>query len=97
MTVRDVHPVSVSSPEANDLSWLQQAEIFREQAREAARLKRYKAALGLFSTAATLCRNASENDKAAQSLDLLHQIDVEAATYQELARSMNKPLNRRAA
>lgn len=37
---------------------LEQAEICREQARAAARLKRFKAARGLFATAISLCQRA---------------------------------------
>ena len=72
-------------------SFLEQAEVCREQARDAANLKRFHAALGLFATAATLCRHAVtlENDASATSQiqDRLQQIELEAATYYELARS----------
>ena len=72
-------------------SFLEQAEVCREQARDAANLKRFHAALGLFATAATLCRHAStlESDANATLLiqDRLQQIELEAATYYELARS----------
>lgn len=72
-------------------SRLQQAEICREQARDAARLKRFGAAFGLFSTAATLCRHVccTECDETARNLacERLQQIDTEMATYAELARS----------
>lgn len=74
---------------------LQQAEICREQARDAARLKRFHAAFGLFSTAAALCRHAvaiQDADESARSLasDCLQQIDIEMATYAELARSLER-------
>jgi hypothetical protein len=77
------------------LSCLEQAEICREQARDAARLKRFSAAFGLFSTAAALCRHTfsfQEADESAKSLatDRLHQIDIEMATYAELARSLDR-------
>ncbi len=72
-------------------SFLEQAEVCREQARAAASLKRFHAALGLFATAATLCRHAVtlEADASATLLiqDQLQQIEIEAASYYELARS----------
>ena len=77
------------------VSCLEQAEICREQARDAARLKRFRAAFGLFSTAAALCRHAftiqgaDENFKSLAT-DRLQQIDVEMATYAELARSLER-------
>lgn len=75
-------------------SFLEQAEVCREQARDAASLKRFYAALGLFATAATLCRHAVtlEADASASLLikERLQQIEVEAATYYELARSIEK-------
>lgn len=75
-------------------SFLEQAEVCREQARDAANLKRFHAALGLFATAATLCRHAAtlENDASATLLihDRLQQIEVEAASYYELARSRER-------
>lgn len=78
-------------------SFLEQAEVCREQAREAARLKRFGAALGLFATAATLCRHAATLESDARTgfdiADRLRQIDLEAATYAELARSMERPLH----
>ena len=71
-------------------SFLEQAEVCREQARDAANLKRFHAALGLFATAATLCRHAVtlETDAGATLLihEQLRQIELEAATYYELAR-----------
>ncbi len=76
---------------------LEQAEVCREQARDAARLKRFRAAIGLFVTAANLCRHARTKavdnttglDDAILNLatERLAQIDVEMATYTELARS----------
>ena len=77
-------------------SFLEQAEVCREQAHEAARLKRFGAALGLFVTAATLCRHAGtiETDSTTgfEINDCLRQIELEAATYSELARSMERPM-----
>ena len=75
-------------------SFIEQAEVCRDQARNAANLKRFRAALGLFATAATLCRHAVtlESDAAAKRIirERLQQIEVEAATYYELARSREK-------
>ncbi len=106
---------------------LQQAEICREQAQEAARMKRFKAARGLFTTAIALCQRAlsacaarnkdganlpknspthadhnvenagnsndflSGDDAAIQAY--LQQLNTEMATYSDLARSMERPLN----
>lgn len=77
------------------ISCLEQAEICREQARDAARLKRFRAAFGLFSTAAALCRHAFSIQEADESIknlanDRLQQIDVEMATYAELVRSLER-------
>ena len=75
-------------------SFLEQAEVCREQARDAANLKRFHAALGLFATAATLCRHAVtlEADASVTLLiqDKLQQIEIEAASYYELARAREK-------
>ena len=77
---------------------LEQAEVCREQAREAARLKRFCAALGLFATAATLCRHAQtiavDAPTAYLIQDHLRQIDLEAAAYFELARAVERPRGR---
>lgn len=82
------------------LSFLEQAEVCREQARDAARLKRFRAALGLFSTAAALCRRVKaepNTDEATLLLadERLHQIDLESATYTELLNTLSKPSSRR--
>jgi hypothetical protein len=74
------------------VSCLLQAEICREQARDAARLKRFRAAFGLFSTAAALCRHVAsvaENDENTRLIaaERLQQIDIEMATYAEFARA----------
>lgn len=72
-------------------SCLQQADICREQARDAARLKRFRAAFGLFSTASTLCKHVFAGQEADEptkllAIEYLRQIDIEMATYAELAR-----------
>ena len=91
---------------------LQQAEICREQAQEAARMKRFKAARGLFATAIALCQsalsacaarnkerapdaapvNVTENPDDAAIQAYLQQLNIEMATYSDLARSMERPL-----
>ncbi|RYG59331.1 hypothetical protein EON80_25840 [bacterium] len=76
------------------VSCLLQAEICREQARDAARMKRFRAAFGLFSTAANLCRHVAsvaENDENTRfvAAERLQQIDIEMAMYAELARASN--------
>ena len=75
-------------------SFLEQAEVCREQARDAANLKRFHAALGLFATAATLCRHAVTLESDASATLLIHeqlqQIEVEAASYYELTRSRER-------
>lgn len=89
---------STSSTSASECSTfqdcLEQAEICSDQARQAARMRRYKAARGLFSTASQLYRRAIELAGGAlpEALERLHQIDVEAAAYTELDRSMARPL-----
>ena len=96
MVSKVAHVAAYGSPRKTaSHSFLEQAEVCREQAREAARLKRFGAALGLFATAATLCRHAetieTDASTASQINDRVRQIDVEAATYSELARSMERP------
>lgn len=71
------------------VSCLHQAEICREQARDAARRRRFSAAFGLFMTATVLCRHAlslQEIDEITRSLasEQLMQINLEMATYGEL-------------
>ena len=87
------------TPESSSASFLEQAEVCREQARDAAKLKRFRAAIGLFVTAANLCRHARKNAVTQQKIDheimelatrKLEQIDVEMATYSELARVSEK-------
>ena len=74
--------------------FLEQAEVCREQAHDAARLKRYKAACGLFATAIALCNRAIAigGEACTEARDVLHQMQMEMATYVELARSMERPL-----
>lgn len=86
-------------PESSSASFLEQAEVCREQARDAAKLKRFRAAIGLFLTAANLCRHARKSAVTEQKIDhevmelatqKLEQIDIEMATYSELARVSEK-------
>ena len=66
---------------------LDQADICREQACEAARLQRFTAALGLFSTATCLYQRADALDGAArpEARERLSQLNVEISAYTELA------------
>lgn len=75
-------------------SYLKQAEVCREQARDAVRLKRWKAAYGLFTTAIALCNRAAtmSGDACIEAKETLRQMQTEMAMYSELARSMEKPL-----
>lgn len=87
---------------------LRQARICREQAQEAARLKRFSAAHGLFQTAIALCQRALGRAKPAapnleaepnaasssegEAREYIQVLVVEMGAYDELARSMNRPL-----
>lgn len=75
-------------------AYLKQAEVCREQAHDAVRLKRWKAACGLFSTAIALCNRAAAlgGEACTEAKEALRQMQTEMATYSELARSMDKPL-----
>ena len=73
--------------------FLEQAEVCREQAREAARLKRFRSALGLFATASALCRHVeSKGDEAQIALaqERLLSLSIESTTYGELARTARR-------
>ena len=74
--------------------FLEQAEVCREQAHDALRLKRFKAACGLFSTAIALCNRAVTmgGEACTDAKDSLRQMQMEFATYSELARSMERPI-----
>lgn len=87
-------PPAVVSPSADIAAltiYLEQAEVCREQAREAAHLKRFRSALGLFSTASVLCRHVamhgSESERALAN-EFLGALALEMATYSDLARSV---------
>ena len=90
-SVPSVLPAPAASPEVSALtSFLEQAEVCREQAREAARLKRFRSALGLFSTAGALCRHvAAHGDEhlRARAGEFAASLAVEVTTYSDLARS----------
>jgi hypothetical protein len=74
--------------------FLEQAEVCREQAHDAVRLKRFKAACGLFSTAIALCNRAvtMSGDACVEAKEALRQMQTEMAIYSELARSMERPI-----
>ena len=74
--------------------FLEQAEVCREQAHNAVRLKRFKAACGLFTTAIALCNRAVTmgGEACTDAKDALRQMQMELATYSEFARSMERPL-----
>lgn len=84
----------VPAPEPESLFvFLDQAEVCREQAREAARLKRFRSALGLFATASALCRHVlatGDEAQAALAGERLQSLSVESATYGELARGAKR-------
>ncbi len=86
----------VIEPTSESRLCLEQAEVCREQARMAARLKRWKAAQGLFYTAIGLCQRAlgSRPDLKEQSeaQEYLQELTSEISTYSELAKSMERPL-----
>lgn len=72
---------------------LEQAEVCREQAREAASLKRFRSALGLFATASALCRHVESNGDEAQialAQERLQSLSIESTTYGELARAARR-------
>jgi len=73
--------------------FLEQADVCCEQAREAARLKRFRSALGLFATASALCRHVECNGDEAQVVlakQRLSELSHESATYGELARGVRR-------
>ncbi|MBV9468206.1 MAG: hypothetical protein JO316_03010 [Abitibacteriaceae bacterium] len=69
---------------------LEQAELCCEQARQAARARRFKAACGLFTTASDLYRRALNLDSASYPAveNRLRAIEVEINTNTELAKDM---------
>ena len=87
-------PIADPADSANYEAYLKQAEVCREQAHDAVRLKRWKAACGLFATAIALCNRAAGlgGDACTEAKEVLRQMQAEMATYSELARSMDKPL-----
>jgi len=73
--------------------FLEQADVCCEQAREAARLKRFRSALGLFATASALCRHVECNGDETQialAKQRLRELSHESATYGELARGVRR-------
>ncbi len=96
MTILKPLVPSAASPlvEAASFStFLQQAEVCREQAREAARLKRFRSALGLFATASALFRHVSSNGSETErgvASEQLSSLALEMATYSDLARTSHR-------
>jgi hypothetical protein len=98
--IASVSPTSLPSaavPPLEDIApfatFLDQAEVCREQAREAARLKRFRSALGLFATASALCRHVESHGNEAQialAQERLQGLSLESATYGELARTARR-------
>lgn len=86
--------ISASASQLVSLSTiLEQAEVCREQAREAGRLKRLRSALGLFATANALCRHVeAQGTESEQRLatERLASLAIELAAYGELARSLER-------
>lgn len=77
---------------------LQQVEICCEQARDAARRRRFEAAIGLFSTAVALCRRALSSAKISETgrralKENLDRISSEMAAYTQLVSSLHRPLH----
>lgn len=73
-----------------------EAEICCEEARSAARLKRFDSAFGLFSTAQSLLENAMRTggEWRAEARERLQIVSCEMAVYRELARSTSRPLRK---
>ena len=101
-------PAPAELPADEYSACLTQARICREQAQEAARLKRFRAAVGLFQTAISLCQRAVSLRKSpafpatepsaeappgdGEAREYLQVLAIELSTYDELMRSMNRPL-----
>lgn len=92
-TFRDEEAQSFPHPESFGVT-IEEAEICCEQARVAARGRRFRAARGLFSTAAALYQQALSQDGVSyESITRrLKQIETESAAYSELAGSLARPL-----
>jgi hypothetical protein len=90
---------ALAGPESTCQSCLRQAEICCEQARAAARLKRLKAACGLFATAQALLKRAISaggeacGEAREEARERLNSISAEMATYCELAKSAARPMH----
>ena len=92
-SIKPSHTVGTATGIAPISSFLAQADVCREQAREAAHLKRYKSSLGLFATASALCRyvlTKGEPSDAALASERLKSLSVEMASYSELARGAHR-------
>jgi hypothetical protein len=74
-------------------TFLEQAEVCREQAREAAHLRRFRSALGLFATASALCRHVVSQGGDAERViasERLTSLALEMATYNDLAHGARR-------
>lgn len=73
-----------------------EVEICCEEARSAARLKRFDSAFGLFATAQVLLENAIQTggEWRAEACERLQNVSCEMAAYRELARSAARPLRK---
>ncbi len=93
--IRDARPSK--DPEAALLAQFRQAEICCEEARSAARLKRFEAACGLFSTAQSLLQRIAETggEWRTEACERLRGVSCERAAYRELARSVSRPLRKK--
>ena len=105
----DIQPDIQPDEDAQIRDCIAQSEIFCEQARQAARCKRFEAARGLFSTAVVLCRRAlsflptnktgdkpdhkSENPARIALKRHLDYVLSEMAAHAQLARSMQRPMH----
>jgi hypothetical protein len=71
-----------------------EAEICCEEARSAARLKRFGAAFGLFATAQSLllCVAQAGGELRDEACERLASVSCEMAAYHELARSAARPM-----
>lgn len=80
--------------ESSMRSFFREAEICCEQARSAARLKRFDAACGLFATAQALLTRVVQagGELRNEASERLAGVSAEMSAYRELARSTSRPL-----
>ena len=84
-------------PDAALPAQFRQAELCCEEARAAARLRRFEAACGLFSTAQSLLQRIAETggEWRSEACERLRGVSFEMAAYRELARSVSRPLGKK--